>query len=78
MNIKPSIKELFDNINDIPITKDRYYILKSEQVEDLKELVVTLDKITEEEMKSMNDNKKWELSTYLNNAERLIRHGVVQ
>lgn len=76
--IKPGVKELLENIDNVPINKDRYFILKREQVEDLRDLVAKIDNMTKEEIRNLNDSEKLELSTYINNAERLIWNGVIQ
>lgn len=76
--VEPEIKKLIDDPDSIPITEDRFFILTKEQLKKLEELVIRIEDISTKQVNSMSDKEKLELSTYINIADRLIKHSVIE
>lgn len=77
--IEEELLDMLTNPNDnVPTTEDNYFKITKELIVKLESVIDKIDSIPEEELKGMSDKDKFELSTYINNAERILRQGKIE
>lgn len=78
IKIEEELRLILDDPNaTVPVTEDNYFKITKELLIKLKELIKRLDSLSEDEINSMDYDTKLQLSTYINNAERILDHGKV-
>lgn len=78
IKIEEELRLILDDPNaTVPVTGDNYFKITKELLTKLKELIKRLDSLSEDEINSMDYDTKLQLSTYINNAERILDHGKV-
>lgn len=78
IKIEEELLEMLRHPNEnIEVTEDNFFKITKDLVEKIESVIDEIDSIPEEVIKGMSSEEKLELTTIINNAERVLKQGIV-